>query len=197
MRKKLSLRERLHFLPLKTGTALSPQAKAVQHPVRSRFFEMIFFLHDISTNPIAVKKAGKCKKVPQSCKISGGLEAITCFFASRYGYRGRDFSLPAQRHSRRPSQILLSAPLPGFSLVRSLFPLPAAVALQAHSLLRVARFRPFPQTKKEKRRRSVFFPFCLKATKRCVSEVKTNKSTPITLKINTKVLTSQYHCDII
>lgn len=108
-----------------------------------------------------------------------------------------DFSLPAQRHSRRPSQILLSAPLPVFSLVRSLFPLPAAVALQAHSLLRVARFRPFPQTKKKKRRRCVFFPFCLKATKRCVSEVKTNKSTPITLKINTKVLTSQYHCDII
>ena len=97
------------------------------------FFEMIFFLHDISTNPIAAKKAGKCKKVPQNCKISGGLEAITCFFASRYGCREWDFSLPARKHTRRSSQIRLPSPFSPLS--RSFFPPPAAVALQAHSLL--------------------------------------------------------------
>ena len=35
------------------------------------FFEMIFFLHDISTNPITAKKAGKCKKSPKVVRFRG------------------------------------------------------------------------------------------------------------------------------
>lgn len=71
LRKKLSLRERSHFLPLKTGTALSPQAKAVQHPAGSRFFEMrSFFLHSVSANPMVAKKRGNAR-TPRNLTISG------------------------------------------------------------------------------------------------------------------------------
>ena len=77
--KKLSLRERPHFLPLKTGTALSPQAKAVQHPVRSRFFEMIsFFLHSVSANLMIAKKRGNARKTPEIVRFRG-FEAMISF----------------------------------------------------------------------------------------------------------------------
>ena len=83
--KKLSLRERPHFLPLKTGTALSPQAKAVQHPVRSRFFEMIsFFLHSVSANLMIAKKRGNARKTPEIVRFRG-VEAMISFLASQYG----------------------------------------------------------------------------------------------------------------
>ncbi len=83
--KKLSLRERPHFLPLKTGTTLSPKAKAVQHPVRSRFFEMIsFFLHSISANLMVAKKRGNARKTPEIVRFRGG-EAMISFLASQYG----------------------------------------------------------------------------------------------------------------
>ncbi len=66
VRKKLSLRERSHFLPLKMGTTLSPQAKAVQYPAGSRFFEMIsFFLHSIFANLMVAKKRGNARKTPE------------------------------------------------------------------------------------------------------------------------------------
>ena len=68
---KLLSSKRSHFLPLKTGTALSPQAKAVQHPVRNRFFQMIFFLHAISSSPTVAKKARKREKSPRNREISG------------------------------------------------------------------------------------------------------------------------------
>ena len=72
VRKKLSLRERSHFLPLKTGTALSPQAKAVQHPAGSRFFEMIsFFLHSVSANLMVAKKRGNARKTPEIVRFRG------------------------------------------------------------------------------------------------------------------------------
>ena len=60
------------------GTALSPQAKAVQHSAGSRFFEMIsFFLHSVSVNlmvankPHDCEKAGKREKNPRNREISG------------------------------------------------------------------------------------------------------------------------------
>ena len=85
VRKKLSLRERSHFLPLKMGTALSPQAKAVQHPVRSRFFEMIsFFLHSVSANLMVAKKRANARKTPEIVRFRG-FEAMISFLASLYG----------------------------------------------------------------------------------------------------------------
>ena len=84
LRKKLSLRERSHFLPLKTGTALSPQAKAVQHSAGSRFFEMIsFFLHSVSANPMVAKKRGNARKTPEIVRFRG-FEAMISFSASQY-----------------------------------------------------------------------------------------------------------------
>ena len=89
VRKKLSLRERSHFLPLKTGTALSPQAKAVQHPVRSRFFEMIsFFLHSVSANLMVAKKRANVRKTPEIVRFRG-FEAVISFLASQYVSRRR------------------------------------------------------------------------------------------------------------
>ena len=80
VRKKLSLRERPHFLPLKTGTALSLKAKAVQHPVRSRFFEMIsFFLHSVSANLMIAKKRANARKTPEIVRFRG-FEAMISFF---------------------------------------------------------------------------------------------------------------------
>ena len=88
VRKKLSLRERSHFLPLKTGTALSPQAKAVQHPAGSRFFEMIsFFLHSVSANLMIAKKRGNARKTPEIVRFRG-FEAMISFLASLYGCGG-------------------------------------------------------------------------------------------------------------
>ena len=85
VRKKLSLRERSHFLPLKMGTALSPQAKAVQHPAGSRFFEMIsFFLHSVSANLMVAKKRGNARKTPEIVRFRG-FEAMISFLASLYG----------------------------------------------------------------------------------------------------------------
>ena len=72
VRKKLSLRERSHFLPLKTGTALSPQAKAVQHPAGSRFFwNDIFFSALCIRKPHGCEKASKREKNPRNREISG------------------------------------------------------------------------------------------------------------------------------
>ena len=89
VRKKLSLRERSHFLPLKTGTALSPQAKAVQHPAGSRFFEMIsFFLHSVSANLMVAKKRANARKTPEIVRIRG-FEAMISFSASQYVSRRR------------------------------------------------------------------------------------------------------------
>ena len=77
-----------------------------------------------------------------------------------------DFSLPTRKHTRRSSQILCSRRSLFSPLSRSLFPPPAAVALQAHSLLRrsLGYFRFCRQ--KEKRRRCVFFLFGLMRWKR-------------------------------
>ena len=60
-----------HFPPLKMGTALSPQAKAVQHPVRSRFFEMISFSALCIRKPHGCEKARKREKNPRNREISG------------------------------------------------------------------------------------------------------------------------------
>ena len=77
-----------HFLPLKTGSALSPQAKAVQHPAGSRFFEMIsFFLHSVSANLMIAKKRGNARKTPEIVRFRG-FEAMISFLASRYGCGG-------------------------------------------------------------------------------------------------------------
>ena len=84
VRKKLSLRERLHFLPLKTGTALSPQAKAVQILSEAVFFEMIsFFLHSVSANLMVAKKRGNARKTPEISRFRG-FEAMISFLASLY-----------------------------------------------------------------------------------------------------------------
>ena len=96
VRKKLSLRERSHFLPLKTGTALSPQAKAVQHPAGSRFFEMIsFFLHSVSANLMVAKKRGNARKTPEIVRFRG-FEAMISFLASRYGSGTRILNLESR-----------------------------------------------------------------------------------------------------
>ena len=96
VRKKLSLRERSHFLPLKTGTALSPQAKAVQHPARSRFFEMIsFFLHSVSANLMVAKKRGNARKKPEIVRFRG-VEAMISFLASQYGSGTRILNLESR-----------------------------------------------------------------------------------------------------
>ena len=94
--KKLSLRERPHFLPLKTGTALSPQAKAVQHPAGSRFFEMIsFFLHSVSANLMIAKKRGNARKTPEIVRFRGA-EAMISFLASLYGSGTRILNLESR-----------------------------------------------------------------------------------------------------
>ena len=73
----------------KMGTALSPQAKAVQHPVRSRFFEMIsFFLHSVSANLMVAKKRGNARKTPEIVRFRR-FEAMISFLASRYVSRRR------------------------------------------------------------------------------------------------------------
>ena len=70
--KKLSLRERPHFLPLKMGTTLSPQAKAVQHPVRSRFFEMISFFCTRYPQTSWLRKSEETREKPPKSWDFGG-----------------------------------------------------------------------------------------------------------------------------
>ena len=96
VRKKLSLRERSHFLPLKMGTALSPQAKAVQHPAGSRFFEMTsFFLHSVSANLMIAKKRGNARKIPEIVRFRG-FEDMISFLASLYGSCTRILNLESR-----------------------------------------------------------------------------------------------------
>ena len=71
LRKKLSLRERSHFLPLKTGTALSTQAKAVQHHAGSRFLTRYLLSALCIRKPHACEKARKLEKHPRNREISG------------------------------------------------------------------------------------------------------------------------------
>ena len=75
----------------------------------------------------------------------GQYEAVLLFLVAG------DFSLPARKHTRRPSQILLPAPLPVFSLVA--LPFPAAGGGRATSPLpppKVARLISLLQTKRKK-----------------------------------------------
>ena len=117
LRKKLSLRERSHFLPLKTGTALSPQAKAVQHPVRSRFFEMIsFFLHSVAANLMVAKKRGNARKTPEIVRFRG-VEAMISFLASLYGW---DIGIRILASRRRSVRLGSDAPQAPPSLPRPL-----------------------------------------------------------------------------
>lgn len=104
LRKKLSLRERSHFLPLKTGTALSPQAKAVQHPAGSRFFEMrSFFLHSVSANPMVAKKRGNAR-TPRNLTISGGSKLWYLFrLQDMYRAAEKDIAFKSGRHYRIPA----------------------------------------------------------------------------------------------
>ena len=122
LRKKLSLRERSHFLPLKTGTALSPQAKAVQHPAGSRFFEMISFFCTLYLQTSWLRKSEETQGNPRNLTISGG-RSHDIFFGfticiappkkifpenSDSTGRGRAFRYPidrfSDRHGRRPSK---------------------------------------------------------------------------------------------
>ena len=70
LRKKLSVRERSHFLPLKTDTALSPQAKAVQHPTGSRFLKWYLFFCTPYPQTSWLQKSEKTREPPNR-EISG------------------------------------------------------------------------------------------------------------------------------
>ena len=109
-----------------------------------------FFLHSISANLMAAKKARKREKSPRNREISGA-RSHDVFSGFTIWPRGRDFSLPTRKHGRCSSQILCSRRSLFSPLSRSLFPPPGAVALKAHSfLLRVVRFHPFLQITRKK-----------------------------------------------
>ena len=116
-----------------------------------------FFLHSISANLMAAKKARKREKSPRNREISGA-RSHDVFSGFTIWLRGRDFSLPTRKHGRCSSQILCSRRSLFSPLSRSLFPPPAAVALKAHSLLlRVVRFHPFLQITRKKTPMRLFF----------------------------------------
>ena len=84
-KKGQKVRKIIALSALKMGTALSPQAKAVQHPAGSRFFEMIsFFLHSVSANLMVAKKRANARKTPEIVRFRG-FEAMISFLASLYG----------------------------------------------------------------------------------------------------------------
>ena len=101
---KASSSKRAHFLPLKTGTALSPQAKAVQHPVRNRFLKWyIFFCTLYPQTSWLQKKRGNARKAPEIVRFRG-LEAMMSFPASRYGPEAWYGSVSnTQKHIENPT----------------------------------------------------------------------------------------------
>ena len=89
VRKKLSLRERSHFLPLKTGTA---GFKSCPKPF---FWNDIFFLHSVSANLMIAKKRGNARKTPEIVRFRG-FEAMISFLASLYGSGTRILNLESR-----------------------------------------------------------------------------------------------------
>ena len=110
-----------HKKSRKKCATLSPQAKVVQHPVLSRFFEMIsFFLHSISANLIIAKKQGNARKTPEIVRFRG-FEAMISFLASLYGWDIGIRILASRRRSVRLGSDAPQAPHSLPSLFESLF----------------------------------------------------------------------------
>ena len=104
VRKKLSVRERSHFLPLKTGTALSPQAKAVQHPAGSRFFEMIYFFCTLYPQTSWLRKNEQTReKPPKSWDFGGSMPWYLFWLHNMYRAAEKDIAFKSGRHYRIPA----------------------------------------------------------------------------------------------
>ena len=112
---------------------------------------MIYFFCTLyPQTPQSRKKRENARKPPEIVRFRGA-RSHDMLFCFAIWLQGWDFSLPAQRHSRRSSQILCSRRSLFSPLSRSLFSSPAAVALKAHSLLLwVVRAHPFLQIKRKK-----------------------------------------------
>ena len=91
--KKLSLRERPHFPPLKMGTALSPQAKAVQHPAGSRFLKWYLFFCTLYPQTSWLRKSEQTReKKPKSWDFGGSKPWYLFWLHNMYRAAEKDIS---------------------------------------------------------------------------------------------------------